>query len=64
LSLAIVVIIIFSTIPLLKESSKVLMQNIPDDYDVEELKNNLMKAVPEILDIHEVFSKSTTYVLK
>ncbi len=40
------------------------MQNIPDDYDVEELKNNLMKAVPEILDIHEVFSKSTTYVLK
>jgi len=30
------------------------MQNIPDDYDVEELKNNLIRAVPEIFDIHEV----------
>lgn len=30
------------------------MQNIPEDYDMEELKNNLMQAVPEILDIHEV----------
>jgi hypothetical protein len=38
------------------------MQNIPDDYNLEDLKNNLMKAVPEILDIHEVFYKSTIYV--
>lgn len=36
----------------------VLMQNIPEDYDLEELKTNLMKYVPEILDIHEVVNEN------
>jgi len=36
----------------------VLMQNIPDDYDTEELKTDLFQAVPEILDIHEVSTET------
>jgi len=54
LSIVIVIIIVCSTIPLLKESSLVLMQTVPDNYEVSELKENLLIAVPEILDIHEV----------
>ena len=54
LSIVIVIIIVSSTIPLLKESSLVLMQTVPDNYEVSELKENLLIAVPEILDIHEV----------
>ena len=54
LSIVIVIIIVASTIPLLKESSLVLMQTVPNNFRVEELRENLLRAVPQIQDIHEV----------
>jgi zinc transporter 1 len=54
LSIVIVIIIVASTIPLLKESSLVLMQTVPNNFRVEELRDNLLRAVPQIQDIHEV----------
>jgi zinc transporter 1 len=63
LSIVIVIIIVSSTIPLLKESSLVLMQTVPDNYEVSELKENLLIAVPEILDIHEVNFGTNVFIL-
>ncbi len=54
LSIVIVIIIVASTIPLLKESSLVLMQTVPDNFQISDLRENLLRAVPEIIDIHEV----------
>ena len=53
----IVIIIVVSTLPLLKESSLVLMQTVPDNYEISELRESLLTAVPEIIDIHEVRAK-------
>ena len=30
------------------------MQTVPDNYQISELRENLLKAVPQIIDIHEV----------
>ena len=57
LSIVIVIIIVVSTLPLLKESSLVLMQTVPDNYEISELRESLLTAVPEIIDIHEVRAK-------
>jgi len=51
LSLVISILIISSTIPLLKESSLVLLQTIPSRVDIEELKN-IVRKVPGVINLH------------
>jgi solute carrier family 30 (zinc transporter), member 1 len=54
LSLIIVTIITISAIPLLKESTYVLLQTVPRHIDVESIKKQLLNRVPEIDGIHEL----------
>ena len=54
LSLIIVVLISLSAIPLLKESTYVLLQSVPSHIDVNSIKKQLLHQVPEIDGIHEL----------
>lgn len=51
LSLTIAILIVFSTIPLLKESSLILLQTVPLNVDLKEIKREL-SGIKDILDIH------------
>ena len=53
LSIALVVIIVTSTWPLLRDSSYILMQTIPPYVDMDRLKVKMLKQLPEVEDIHE-----------
>ena len=53
LSVALVVIIVTSTWPLLRDSSYILMQTIPPYVDMDGLKVKMLKQLPEVEDIHE-----------
>ena len=54
MSIVIVIIIVASSVPLLRESSLVLMQTVPDNYQISQLKEDLLKSVPQIISVHEV----------
>ena len=51
LSLVISILIISSTIPLLKEASLVLLQTVPSRLNIEELKN-IVRKIPGVIDFH------------
>ena len=53
LSLIMVILITASSIPLLKESTFILLQTVPEHIEVVSLKKQLMDQVPEIDGIHE-----------
>jgi zinc transporter 1 len=53
LSLVITILIIISTVPLLKESSLVLLQTVPQQFKIAELEN-LIKSVKGVLDVHHL----------
>lgn len=53
LSLIMVILITASSIPLLKESTFILLQTVPEHIEVASLKKQLMHQVPEIDGIHE-----------
>jgi solute carrier family 30 (zinc transporter), member 1 len=53
LSLIIVIIITISSIPLLKDSTFILLQTVPEHIEVVSLKKQLIDQVPEIDGIHE-----------
>ena len=53
LSLIMVILITVSSIPLLKESTFILLQTVPEHIEVVSLKEQLMNQVPEIDGIHE-----------
>lgn len=54
LSLIIIIIITISAIPLFKETSLILLQSIPNHIKVDELKDKLLREVPEIDGVHEL----------
>ena len=54
LSVLIVIIITFSTIPLFKETSSILLQTIPKHLEINRIKTQLLANVPEIEGIHEL----------
>lgn len=54
LSLIIVAIITISALPLVKETSLILLQTLPHHIKVDEVKKKLLKEVPEIEGIHEL----------
>ncbi len=54
LSVIIVIIISISTIPLLKETTYVLLQTVPKNIEVVSIKKRLLDEVPEIDGIHEL----------
>ena len=53
LSIVLVVIILASTWPLLRDSSHILMQTIPPYVDMDVLKRKMLEQLPEVEDIHE-----------
>ena len=53
LSILMVAIILHSSLPLLKESSLILLQNVPPKIQFEELKGRLLASFPEILGLHD-----------
>lgn len=54
LSIIIVIIITISTIPLLKETSYILLQTIPRHLEIKRIKSQLLESIPEINGIHEL----------
>ena len=53
LSILMVCIILKTSIPLLKESSLILMQTVPTHIKIQEIQDRLVECVPEVLDVHE-----------
>merc|ERR1712013_676826 len=53
LSIFMTCIILHSSVPLLKESSMILLQNVPPHIEVEELQHRLLQSFPEIISVHE-----------
>ncbi len=53
LSLFLVLLIVCSTWPLFRDSSLILLQTMPDDIEVDDMKEDLMVTLPEIEHIHE-----------
>jgi len=53
LSLILVLIILNSSVPLLKESSMILLQNVPPHIEIKQLEEKLLKSFPEIISVHE-----------
>lgn len=51
LSLVITILITITTVPLLKEASLVLLQTVPSQFEIEDLKK-LITNVPGVLEIH------------
>ena len=54
LSIIIVILITISTVPLLKETTYVLLQTVPKNIEVTSIKKQLLDQVPEIAGIHEL----------
>jgi len=46
-------IILNSSVPLLKESSMILLQNVPPHIQVKQLEDKLLESFPEIISVHE-----------
>lgn len=53
LSIILVLIILKTSFPLLKESSLILMQTVPTHIKMKEIKDKLVESVPGVLSVHE-----------
>jgi len=53
-SAAIVVFVLWSTVPLVKRVSIVMMQSVPPSLNVEALRGQLRNAAPGISEVHEL----------
>lgn len=53
MSVIMVIIILKTSIPLLKESSMILMQTVPTHLKIKEIQEKLMGQIEGILSIHE-----------
>ena len=53
MSLLIIGIILFTTIPLVKTTAKILLQGVPDSLDIETLCGEVLQ-VDRVLDVHEL----------
>ncbi|XP_038056578.1 zinc transporter 1-like [Patiria miniata] len=54
MSLIIVAIITITTLPLLRQSSMILLQSIPTDIDLEQIERELVQDVQGIANVHEL----------
>jgi zinc transporter 1 len=54
LSFLIVIIITISAIPLFKDTCSILLQTIPKHLQIDRIKSQLLKDIPEIYGIHEL----------
>lgn len=52
ISLLIVIILIYGAIPLLKRTAKVVIEGVPDDISVKDIKNQL-GMIPNLVAVHE-----------
>ncbi|XP_012566995.1 proton-coupled zinc antiporter SLC30A1 [Hydra vulgaris] len=53
MSIIMVMIILKTSIPLLKESSLILMQTVPTHIKIQEIQERIVEQVPQVLSIHE-----------
>ena len=53
MSLVMVIIIMRSSVPLLKESALILMQTAPTHIKIQEVRDRLIKQVDGVLSLHE-----------
>ncbi|CAF0711752.1 unnamed protein product [Adineta steineri] len=60
LSIIIVIIITISSIPLFKDTTYILLQSIPKHLEINQIKSQLLEAIPEINGIHELHIWSLT----
>lgn len=51
LSCIIATIIVFTVVPLFKKSSLIILQTVPNDYDINELKDKI-KSIEGVVDVH------------
>ena len=54
LCLALVVLILSSTLPLLKESALILLQTVPKEIKIKQLKQDIVEKIPGIIAVHEL----------
>ena len=54
LSLVVVVFILKTSLPLLKECLMIFMQTVPAYLQLERLKERLLSSVPEVVGVHEL----------
>ena len=46
-------IILKTSIPLLKESSMILMQTVPTHIKIQEIQSRLVERIPGVISVHE-----------
>jgi len=54
LCLLLVILILSSTIPLLKESALILLQTVPKEIKIKKLEKDIVNKIPGILAVHEL----------
>jgi zinc transporter 1 len=54
LCLCLVTLILTSTLPLLKESALILLQTVPKEIKIKQLKHDIVRKIPGILAVHEL----------
>ena len=53
ISIVVVIIVLQSVVPLIKESLVVFMQSLPADLQLKDMEEKLMRTIPNVLGIHE-----------
>lgn len=53
MSLLMVIVILKTSIPLLRESSMILMQTVPTHIKLQEIQDRLVEKIPSVIGIHE-----------
>lgn len=54
MSIIMVIIILKTSIPLLMETSKILMNSAPQHIQINEIRERLLSTIPEIKNVHEL----------
>lgn len=54
MSIIMVVIILKTSIPLLMETSKILMNSVPHHIQINQMREKLLKQLPQIKNVHEL----------
>jgi len=49
----VVVTILYSTVPLFRETLILFMQSVPANIQVKDMEERLLKEIPEVLSVHE-----------
>ena len=54
LSLVVVVFILKTSVPLLKECLAIFMQTVPTSIQLKHLEEKLIKVIPQVIGVHEL----------